>query len=106
MATTYNPWDVILVTGAHDHVAQHIVDQLLALPAARIRATFPSDVLAKHTYAFYEREKPDVLSRLEAVVVEDPCRAGAFDQVVQGEFCCVVRPTRLLMGLTGVTHIA
>jgi NADPH-dependent methylglyoxal reductase len=81
---TYNPSDLVLVTGANGHVGQHVVDQLLTLPQGpRVRATVRSGATAKQISSFYE-EKPSAKGRLEVVVIPDIVKAGAFDGAVKG----------------------
>ena len=81
----YNSSDLVLVTGANGHVAQHVVDQLLSLPASpRVRATVRSDVAAKQIASFY-KERPWAGDKLDIVVVPDIVKSGAFDDAVKGE---------------------
>ncbi|KIM74395.1 hypothetical protein PILCRDRAFT_704037 [Piloderma croceum F 1598] len=80
----YNSSDLVLVTGANGHVAQHVVDQLLSLPASpRVRATVRSDVAAKQIASFY-KERPWAGDKLDIVVVPDIVKSGAFDDAVKG----------------------
>jgi NADPH-dependent methylglyoxal reductase len=81
----YNTSDLVLVTGANGHVAQHVVDQLLSLPAGpRVRATVRSDATAQQIASFY-KERPKADGRLDIVVVPDIVKSGAFDDAVKGE---------------------
>jgi uncharacterized protein YbjT (DUF2867 family) len=82
---TYNHSDLVLVTGANGHVAQHVVDQLLTLPdGPRVRATVRSDVIAKQIAKFYEG-RISAKDKLEVVVVPNIVKHGAFDDAVKGE---------------------
>ncbi|KAF7986860.1 hypothetical protein HWV62_12588 [Athelia sp. TMB] len=86
MANTYTQSDLVLVTGANGHVAQHVVDQLLALPGGpRVRATVRSAGTAATITQFYQ-DKPHAVGRLEVVVVPDIVVPGAFDEAVKGGF--------------------
>ncbi|OAL74534.1 hypothetical protein A7D00_0126 [Trichophyton violaceum] len=75
--------DLIVVTGANGHVAQHVVSQLLSFHApVRIRGTVRSSMVAQKLYAAFE---PFVSSgRLEIVIVPDLTVDGAFDDATQG----------------------
>ena len=80
----YKHSDLVLVTGANGHVAQHVVDQLLAIPSGpRIRATVRSAATAQQITSFYEG-KDSVKGRLDIVVVPDIVKPGAFDDAVRG----------------------
>jgi uncharacterized protein YbjT (DUF2867 family) len=82
----YKQSDLVLVTGANGHVAQHVVDQLLALPAGpRVRATVRSEATAKHITSFYEGNL-SARGRLEVVVIPDIVKPGAFDDAVNSNF--------------------
>ena len=82
---TYSPSDLVLVTGANGHVAQHVVDQLLALPnGPRVRATVRTDATAKQLSSYYEG-KPSASGKLEVVVIPDIVKPGAFDAAVKGK---------------------
>jgi uncharacterized protein YbjT (DUF2867 family) len=81
----YNQSDLVLVTGANGHVAQHVVDQLLSLPAGpRVRATVRSDATAKQIVAFYG-DRASAHGRLDVVAIPDIVKSGAFDDAVKGE---------------------
>ncbi|KZP03952.1 aldehyde reductase II [Athelia psychrophila] len=83
MSQAYNPSDLVLVTGANGHVAQHVVDQLLALPAGpRVRATVRSNTTATQITNFY-KDKDHAKNRLLVVVVPDIVVPGAFDDAVK-----------------------
>ena len=108
---TYQPSDLVLVTGANGHVAQHVVDQLLLVPEGpRVRATVRSDTTAKQISSFYE-ENRSARGRFEIVVIPDIVKPGAFDDAVKGRFPYITYIVSL--GLTtycsimsDVTHIA
>ena len=81
---SYNHSDLVLVTGANGHVAQHVVDQLLTFPdGPRVRATVRSDTTAKQIAKFYE-DRISAKDKLEVVVVPDIVKCGAFDDAVKG----------------------
>ncbi|KAF7965729.1 hypothetical protein HWV62_42040 [Athelia sp. TMB] len=102
MANTYTKSDLVLVTGANGHVAQHVVDQLLALPAGpRVRATVRAAGTAATITQFYQ-DKPHAAGRLEVVVVPDIVVPGAFDEAVKG-FCSHVA-SPLLIGAKDVAN--
>lgn len=83
MSYTYPRNSVVLVTGANGHVAQHLVDQLLARPERpRVRGTVRAEAVAERISSFYADEVKE--GRLEVVVVSDIVSPGAFDSVVQG----------------------
>lgn len=87
---SYSPSDLVLVTGANGHVAQHFVDQLLAIPGGpRVRGTVRLEASAKQISAFYA-VRGIQSKRLEFVVVPDMIKEGAFDEAVKGEFICFV----------------
>ena len=75
---------IYLVTGANGFIAQHVVDQLLALSTGpRVRATVRSDITAKQITSFYA-DKDLARGRLEVVVIPDIVKPGAFDDAVIG----------------------
>ena len=80
---TYKPSDLVLVTGANGHVAQHVVDQLLLPEGPRVRATVRSGTTAKQISSFYE-ENRSARGRFEIVVIPDIVKPGAFDDAVKG----------------------
>jgi nucleoside-diphosphate-sugar epimerase len=80
----YNNSDLVLVTGANGHVAQHVVDQLIDLPSGpRIRATVRSAATAQQIKSFYEG-KGSAKGRLDIVIIPDIVKPGAFDDAVRG----------------------
>ncbi|KAF9507088.1 hypothetical protein BS47DRAFT_1423917 [Hydnum rufescens UP504] len=80
---SFLPTDLILVTGANGHLAQHVVDQLLALPnPPRVRGTVRSLDKATPIFKHYPRQVDQGL--LEIVVVEDITTPGAFDEAIKG----------------------
>lgn len=84
MSHTYIPSDLVLVTGANGHVAQHVVDQLLTLPEGpRVRATVRSEATATQIMEFYQ-SKSYADNRLQIIVVPDIVVTGAFDDAVKG----------------------
>lgn len=109
MSHTYSPSDLVLVTGANGHVAQHVVDQLLALPEGpRVRATVRSKATATQITEFYQ-SKNYADNKLQIIVVPDIVITGAFDDAVKGTKCD--RMSLSLQQLTvyhgiDVTHIA
>ncbi|KAK2877276.1 putative secondary metabolism biosynthetic enzyme [Arthroderma sp. PD_2] len=75
--------DLVLVTGANGHVAQHVVSQLLSHPSdVRVRGTVRSSSSAQRMQNIF---KSSIISgRLEVVIVPDMTVDGAFDQAIQG----------------------
>lgn len=115
--TPLSPQDLILVTGANGHVAQHVVDQLLHLPSGpRVRGTVRSEGKAEAIRAHYNGTA--AAARLELVVVDDIVAEGAFDDAVRGPLSSLVfvilmalvnsglgiRTLDLIL-LIGVTHL-
>lgn len=75
--------DLVLVTGANGHVAQHVVDQLLQIPnGPRVRGTVRREATVNEIKHHYEGKIP--AGRLEVVVVEDLTAPGAFDAAMTG----------------------
>ena len=84
MANTCAQLDLVFFTCANGHVAQHVGDQLLALPAApRVRATVRS-VGTTAIITQFSGDKPDVEGRFEFVVVPYIVVPGSFDEAVKG----------------------
>lgn len=74
---------LVLVTGANGHVAQHVVDQLLAHPAQpRVRATVRSASASNSLKTYWASQTKE--GRLEVLVVPDIVGDGAFDEAVHG----------------------
>lgn len=108
MSTSYAPSDIVLVTGANGHVAQHVVDQLLHIPIGpRVRATVRSLSTAQAIGAFYAK-KADVASKIEVVVIPNIIKDGAFDNAVKGtsQLIFILLAELLMAAISGVTHIA
>jgi NAD(P)-dependent dehydrogenase (short-subunit alcohol dehydrogenase family) len=110
--SAYKQSDLVLVTGANGFIAQHVVDQLLALPAGpRVRATVRSDGTAKQIASFYA-DNPLAKGRLEVVVIPDIAKPGAFNDAVKSVLppasvsCILPRTDQMLFVMSGVTHIA
>ncbi|KAF2496379.1 NAD(P)-binding protein [Lophium mytilinum] len=83
-----SPEDLVLVTGANGHVAQHVVDQFLSLPTGpRVRATVRSASSAAGLESHFAASLAS--SRLEIVLIPDLLAPDAFSEA-----------------LTDVTHIA
>ena len=99
---SFLPSDLVLVTGANGHLAQHIIDQLLALPnPPRVRGTvraldkalpifahYPSQfdqglLEASHIEGIFARPNRNSLY-YQIVVVEDITTPGAFDKAIKG----------------------
>ncbi|KKY27859.1 putative aldehyde reductase ii [Phaeomoniella chlamydospora] len=77
----FTPSDVILVTGANGHVAQHIVDQILNHPGQpRVLATVRSETSAVALRDHYS----EYLDRLSFAFISDIKASGAFDEVLGG----------------------
>ncbi|EGD96059.1 hypothetical protein TESG_03519 [Trichophyton tonsurans CBS 112818] len=74
--------DLVVVTGANGHVAQHVISQLLSSHTpVRIRGTVRSSMVAQKLYAAFE---PFVSGgRLEIAIVPDLTVDGAFDDALQ-----------------------
>lgn len=86
MSHTYKPSDLVLVTGANGHIAQHVVDQLLALPSGPcVRAAVRSNTTATRITDFY-KDKDRAKNRLQVVIVPDIVVPGAFDDAVKGVY--------------------
>lgn len=91
--TDFTPASLVLVTGANGHVAQHVLSQLLARPAAqrpRIRASVRSASSAKALEMLFSEHT--TAGALELIQVPDISVPGAFDAAV--------------LGVTHVAHIA
>lgn len=89
--------DLVLVTGANGHTAQHVVDQLLALPSApRVRGVVRSQARVAEIRKYYKDLDPQ---RLDLVVVKDMTPEGAFDEALQGP-SNPIRPLALVLVLT------
>lgn len=85
---TFSPSDIVFVTGANGHIAQHVVDQLLALPKGpKVRASVRSASSAAQISDYWPSEISS--GRLEVVRVLNLLDPNAFNGV-----------------LSGVTHIA
>lgn len=81
---SYSPSDLVLITGANGHVAQHVVDQYLAMPnGPRVRATVRSEKSVQQITTFYSKDV--ATGRLEVVRVADITQKDAFDDVVRGK---------------------
>lgn len=80
---TFTDSDLVVVTGANGHVAQHVISQLLSSHApVRIRGTVRSSIVVQKLYAAFE---PFISSgRLEIAIVPDLTVDGAFDDALQG----------------------
>ena len=78
----FSPTDTVLVTGASSHVAQHIVDQLLAKPSGPyVRATVETEesaLLLESAFLTHVRS-----GRLLILFVPDVLAEGAFNEVVR-----------------------
>ncbi|DAA77661.1 TPA_exp: Aldehyde reductase II [Trichophyton benhamiae CBS 112371] len=75
--------DLVVVTGANGHVAQHVVSQLLSFHApVRVRGTVRSSMVAQKLYAAFESFVSS--GRLEIAIVPDLTVDGAFDDALQG----------------------
>ena len=75
--------DLVLVTGANGHVAQHVVNQLLSLPISpRVRGTVRSERKASELRAFYADKIAEGV--FDVFVVDDMTADGAFDEALVG----------------------
>jgi nucleoside-diphosphate-sugar epimerase len=75
--------DIVLVTGGNGHVAQHMIEQLLAIPSGpTVRTTVRSGSSAEQLKSFF---KLGALSKkLEVLLVSDITLEGAFNEALQG----------------------
>lgn len=83
---SFSTSDLVLVTGANGHIAQHIIDQLLSLPP-RIRATLRSSAKIEEIYQAFEAqgfEVAELKKRLELIVISDMTPEGVFDEALRG----------------------
>lgn len=79
--STFTSSDLVLVTGANGHVAQHLICQLLAL-SPRVRGTVRSTDKVNQFKEVFPKEHET--GRLEIVVVPEITVDGAFDAAIKG----------------------
>ncbi|OCL12089.1 NAD(P)-binding protein [Glonium stellatum] len=78
----FQPSDIVLVTGANGHVAQHVVDQLLAMAnGPKVRATVRSETSALQLESFFSKEITS--ARFSVVRILDIITPGIFDGAMQ-----------------------
>ncbi|OCK79862.1 aldehyde reductase II [Lepidopterella palustris CBS 459.81] len=79
---SFLPSDIVLITGGNGHVAQHVIDQLLALPSGpQLRATVRSAASASQLTSHFSHAIAS--NRLTILQVPDLITPGAFDTAMK-----------------------
>jgi NADPH-dependent methylglyoxal reductase len=80
---TFNATDIVLISGANGHVAQHIVFKLLNdLSGPRVRVSVRSESSATQLSSVFQNSVTS--ARLEIIRVPDITISGAFDEAMKG----------------------